>query len=38
MEILMVYPQFIHTGFREAIVAHPEESGKKKMIIHEFAR
>jgi hypothetical protein len=27
----MVYPQFIHTGFREASVAHPEESGKQKM-------
>jgi hypothetical protein len=30
MEIFMVYPQFIHTGFREAIVAHLEESGKQK--------
>jgi hypothetical protein len=33
----MVYPQFIHTGFREAIVAHLKESGKKKMIIRKFA-
>jgi hypothetical protein len=33
----MLYPQFIHTGFGEGIVAHPEESGKQKKIIRELA-